>query len=68
VLAAEWVAHQLLEAFPWDSAPHYLFRDRDGSYGEKFRDADRFSHWGKDGSFAISQVGGLHHRYERVAA
>jgi len=33
---AEWVAHQLLEAFPWDSAPHYLLRDRDGSYGEQF--------------------------------
>jgi len=36
---AEWVAHQLLEAFPWDSAPHYLLRDRDGSYGEKFHQA-----------------------------
>ena len=36
---AEWVAHQLLEAFPWDSAPHYLLRDRDGSYGEKFHEA-----------------------------
>jgi len=35
---AEWVAHQLLEAFPWDSAPHYLLRDRDGSYGEKFQE------------------------------
>ena len=35
---ADWVAHQLLEAFPWDSAPHYLLRDRDGSYGEKFRE------------------------------
>ena len=35
---AEWVAHQLLEAFPWDSAPHYLLRDRDGSYGEKFHE------------------------------
>jgi len=33
---AEWMTHQLLEAFPWDSAPHYLLRDRDGSYGEKF--------------------------------
>ena len=30
---------QLLEAFPWDSAPHYLLRDRDGSYGEKFHEA-----------------------------
>jgi hypothetical protein len=27
-----------LEAFPWDSAPHYLLRDRDGSYGEKFHE------------------------------
>jgi putative transposase len=37
--AAEWVAHQLVEAFPWDSAPRYLLRDRDRSYGEKFREA-----------------------------
>jgi hypothetical protein len=36
---AEWVAHQLLEAFPWDSAPRYFLRDRDGSYGERFREA-----------------------------
>jgi len=33
---AEWTAHQLIEAFPWDSAPRYLLRDRDGTYGEKF--------------------------------
>jgi hypothetical protein len=36
---AEWVAHQLVEAFPWDSAPRYLLRNRDRSYGEKFRAA-----------------------------
>jgi len=36
---SEWVAHQLLEAFPWDSAPRYLLRNRDGSYGEKFSEA-----------------------------
>jgi putative transposase len=36
---AEWTARQLLEAFPWDSAPRYLLRDRDGIYGEKFREA-----------------------------
>ena len=36
---ADWVARQLLEAFPWDSAPRYLLRDRDGSYGEKFCEA-----------------------------
>jgi transposase InsO family protein len=33
---AEWTARQLLEAFPWDNAPRYLLRDRDGTYGEKF--------------------------------
>ena len=36
---AEWAARQLLEAFPWNSAPRYLLRDRDGSYGEKFGEA-----------------------------
>jgi putative transposase len=36
---AERTARQLLEAFPWNSAPRYLLRDRDGSYGEKFREA-----------------------------
>jgi putative transposase len=38
---SDWAAHQLLEAFPWDSAPRYLLRDRDGSYGEKFSEAAR---------------------------
>ncbi len=33
---AEWTVYQLLEAFPWDNAPRYLLRDRDGGYGEKF--------------------------------
>jgi len=137
---ADWMAHQLLEAFPWDSAPHYLLRDRDASYGEKFHEAASWlgirevltapqSPWqnayverligsirrecldhvivlneiglrrilksyfdyyersrthlslGKDAPVsrpvqpvaegrivAISQVGGLHHRYERIAA
>src|SRR5271165_4392143 len=26
------------EAFPWDTAPRYLLRDRDASYGQTFRD------------------------------
>jgi transposase InsO family protein len=30
---AEWIARQITEAFPWDQAPRYLIRDRDGSYG-----------------------------------
>jgi transposase InsO family protein len=30
---AEWVARQLTDAFPWDEAPDYMIRDRDGCYG-----------------------------------
>jgi putative transposase len=33
---AEWTAHQLREAFPWDSAPRYLLRDRDRIFGQEF--------------------------------
>jgi hypothetical protein len=33
---AEWTSQQLVQAFPWDSAPKYLLRDRDGSYGQVF--------------------------------
>jgi transposase InsO family protein len=32
-----WLAHQMTEAFPWDTAPQYLLRDRDASYGQAFR-------------------------------
>jgi transposase InsO family protein len=30
---AEWIAQQITEAFPWNEAPSYLIRDRDGVYG-----------------------------------
>jgi putative transposase len=33
---AEWTARQIVEAFPWDSAPHYLLHDRDCIYGVAF--------------------------------
>src|SRR5947209_4739794 len=33
---AEWAAHQLREAFPWDTAPRYLLRDRDRIFGQEF--------------------------------
>jgi transposase InsO family protein len=29
----EWVARQIIEAFPWNEAPHYMIRDRDRIYG-----------------------------------
>jgi putative transposase len=33
----DWLARQMTEAFPWDTAPRYLLRDRDASYGGAFR-------------------------------
>src|SRR6267378_140458 len=39
---ADWTAHQLLEAFPWDSAPRYFLRDRDGAYGQKFSETAKW--------------------------
>jgi transposase InsO family protein len=30
---AEWIARQITEAFPWESAPRYLIRDRDRVFG-----------------------------------
>tara|TARA_R110002096_G_scaffold427984_1_gene639096 strand:- start:2137 stop:3153 length:1017 start_codon:yes stop_codon:yes gene_type:complete len=30
---SEWVARQITNAFPWDEAPEYLIRDRDGAFG-----------------------------------
>ena len=30
---AEWIARQITEAFPWDSAPTHLIRDLDAAYG-----------------------------------
>ena len=30
---AEWIARQITEAFPWQTAPQYIIRDRDASYG-----------------------------------
>src|SRR5438046_654288 len=35
---AEWTVQQLREAFPWDSAPRYLLRDRDRVFGQAFVD------------------------------
>ena len=33
---AEWLARQITEAFPWDTAPAFLIRDNDGAYGDVF--------------------------------
>ena len=40
-----WLARQIIEAFPWDTAPRFLLRDRDAyrdaSHGPTFRDRVR---------------------------
>jgi hypothetical protein len=34
---AQWAAQQVVEAFPWNTAPRFLLRDRDGVYGADVR-------------------------------
>ena len=34
---AQWTAQQVVEAFPHDTAPRYMIRDRDGIYGHQFK-------------------------------
>jgi hypothetical protein len=85
---AAWAAQHIVDAFPDDTAPRWLLRDRDAIYGDLFR--RRVSGMGigeaslpreKDAPtprriqarteghvVAFSEVGGLHHRYERRAA
>jgi transposase InsO family protein len=36
--SAAWTAQQIIEAFPEETSPKYVVRDRDGIYGEQFRD------------------------------
>ena len=34
---AEWLARQITEAFPWDTAPKYLIRDNDRAFGGAYK-------------------------------
>jgi len=34
---AEWLARQITEAFPWETAPKYLIRDNDRAFGGAFK-------------------------------
>lgn len=34
---AEWIANQVSQAFPLETAPQYLVRDQDASYGKVFK-------------------------------
>jgi putative transposase len=41
---AQWTTQQIVEAFPWDTAPRYLLRDRDAIYSVAFQ--HRIKHMG----------------------
>jgi transposase InsO family protein len=41
---APWAAQQIVEAFPFEERPRFMLRDRDGIYGQDFR--DRVEHMG----------------------
>jgi putative transposase len=34
--SAIWTGQQIVDAFPWDTAPRYMLRDRDKKYGDAF--------------------------------
>ncbi len=38
---AAWTSQQVVNAFPWDSAPRYMIRDRDGIYRPALRNRVR---------------------------
>ena len=36
--SAQWAAFQVVQAFPWDTAPRFILRDNDKTYGDFFSD------------------------------
>jgi hypothetical protein len=56
---AEWTAQQMIEAFPDDTPPRYLLRDRDAIYGGHFR--DRVQGMGSEEVLTAAQVPGRIH-------
>jgi hypothetical protein len=65
---AEWTAQQLREAFPWETAPRYLLRDRDRIFGPDFCHAGE-GHGHQAGAFdgpvalaaSLCRAGDRHH-------
>jgi hypothetical protein len=33
---AQWIAREVIGAFPWDEAPSHLIRDRDEAFGSAY--------------------------------
>jgi hypothetical protein len=54
---ATWTAQQVINAFPYETAPKYLLRDRDSIYGSVF--VQRVEGMGKivlSGPYALASV------------
>jgi hypothetical protein len=47
---AQWTAQQIVEAFPFDTAPSYTIRDGDGIYGEEME------RWGQALEIKLPQI------------
>ena len=59
--SAVWTANQIVQPFPWETAPRYLLRDRDGIYGAVFRIAS--SIWApRKSSLPDGRLGKIHMR------
>jgi hypothetical protein len=67
VMNLPWIGQQMVEAFPKNTVPRYLIRDRD-----KLCKLNHLAHFRRLHPSAhrrtLGQVGGVHHRYERRAA
>jgi len=63
---ADWTSLQLIQAFPFDTAPRYLIRDRDGVYGKAV--VDTLDLLDIKQIVAEPILAGLHHYYYRQAA
>jgi hypothetical protein len=63
---AEWVARQMTAAFPWDTAPRYLVRDRDAVYGRVVKRRLRAGHPGSTNCTALALAKRLRGAFDRL--
>ena len=70
--SASWTAQQIVNAFPYDTAPKYLLLHRDSIYGSIFahdspipRPVESLD---RGNIIEMPKVWGLHHQYVRQAA
>jgi hypothetical protein len=65
---AEWIAHQITEAFPWDEAPRCLIRDRDRIYDARHTPITRHGHPGQADGISFTLAQWLYRTADRVDA